>query len=162
QHNRLEQDCTGTHCVWRAWADYRNAAEQGRRTVVQYPAGVLVGRGGFVAPAPFPHPASLAAATTRPPAAPPPEAARVFQPIKKCPAQKPGIAFITNDMPSVVAVDTLAPLVPLLGFHRQRRNRACLEPAQRNRLAGFLTVAIGTIVNARERLIDLGDQLTLA
>src|SRR5215470_20262165 len=52
--------------------------------------------------------------------------------------------------------------MPLLGFDRQCRNRACFEPAQRNWLAGFLAVAIGAIVNARERLIDLGDQLALA
>src|SRR6185437_15877460 len=62
---------------------------------------------------------------------------------------------------SVVAIDALAPLVALLRFHRQRRDRARFETAQRDRLAGFLAVAVSAVVDAGERLVDLGDQFTL-
>src|SRR5687767_13079617 len=63
---------------------------------------------------------------------------------------------------SFVAVDALAPLVPLLRLHRQRGDRARLEPLEGNRLAGLLAVAIGAVVETGERGVDLGDQLALA
>src|SRR5262245_10861256 len=62
----------------------------------------------------------------------------------------------------VVAIDALAPLVTLLRLDRQRRDRTRLEAAQRDRLAGLLAIAVGAVVDARERGLDLGDQLALA
>ena len=52
------------------------------------------------------------------------------------------------ESPSIVAVDPLAPLVALLRLDRQRRDRAGFEPAQRDRLAGFLAIAVGAVVDA--------------
>ena len=50
----------------------------------------------------------------------------------------------------------------LLRLYRQRRDRAGFEAAQRDRLAGLLAVAVGAVVDAAKRLVDLGDQLALA
>src|ERR1700760_4242829 len=63
---------------------------------------------------------------------------------------------------SVVAVDALAPLVPFLRLDRQGRDRPRLEPAQRDRFARLLAVAVGAVVDPRQRLVDLGDQLALS
>src|SRR5471030_2177417 len=63
---------------------------------------------------------------------------------------------------SIVAIHPFAPLVPLLRFHRQRRDRARFQAADRDRLAGLLAIAVGAVVDARQRLVDLGDQLALA
>src|SRR5262245_47759899 len=63
---------------------------------------------------------------------------------------------------SVVLVDALTPLVPLLRLDRQRRDRARLEPLERDRLAGLLAIAVGTVLETGERFVDLGDQLALA
>src|SRR6185312_9404843 len=63
---------------------------------------------------------------------------------------------------SVVAIDPLAPLVPFLRLDRERGNGPRLQPAQRNRLAGLLAVAVSAVFDAAERLVDLGDQLALA
>src|SRR5829696_8345789 len=63
---------------------------------------------------------------------------------------------------SVVAMDPLVLLVPLLRLDRHRRNRAGFEAAQRDRLAGDLAIAIGAVVDARDSGIDLGDELALA
>src|SRR5262249_25458486 len=41
-------------------------------------------------------------------------------------------------------------------------DRAGFEAAQRNRLAGLLAVAVGAVVDALQRRVDLGDQLALA
>src|SRR5262249_39519908 len=62
---------------------------------------------------------------------------------------------------SVVLVDALTPLVPLLRLDRQRRDRARLEPLERDRLAGLLAIAVGTVLETGERFVDLGDQLAL-
>ena len=62
----------------------------------------------------------------------------------------------------LVAIDFLAFLVTLLGFHRQRRDRAGFEPLQRDRLAGLLAIAVGVVFDALQRGVDLGDQLALA
>ena len=69
--------------------------------------------------------------------------------------------FMSNDVFSVVAIDPLPPLVALLRLDRQGRDRACFEAAQRDRLAGFLAIAVGAIIDPRQRLVDLGDQLAL-
>ena len=50
----------------------------------------------------------------------------------------------------------------LLRFDRQRRDRARVETAQRDRVAGFDAIAVGAVFDARERGFDLGDQLALA
>ena len=50
----------------------------------------------------------------------------------------------------------------LLRFHRQRRDRAGFEPLQRDRLTGLLAIAVGVVVDALQRRVDLGDQLALA
>src|SRR5260370_26248755 len=61
-----------------------------------------------------------------------------------------------------VAIDFLAFLVALLRLHRERRDRAGLQPLQRDRLAGLLAIAVGVVLDALQRRVDLGDQLTLA
>src|SRR5215213_7024018 len=43
-----------------------------------------------------------------------------------------------------------------------RRDRAGFEAAQRDRLAGDLAIAVGAVVDAPDRGIDLGDELALA
>src|ERR1700726_3612692 len=61
----------------------------------------------------------------------------------------------------VVAIDALAALVAFLGLDRQRRDRARLEPLDRDRLAGFLAIAVGAVFDARQRRVDLIDQFAL-
>src|SRR5215207_9533861 len=56
----------------------------------------------------------------------------------------------------------LAALVALLGFEREGGDRAGVEPLQADRLAGLLAKAVAALLDARERSIDLGDQLALA
>src|SRR5438874_7914318 len=63
---------------------------------------------------------------------------------------------------SLVAIDALPALVTLLRLDRERRDRARLEPLERDRLAGLLAIAVGAVVDAEERGVDLGDQLALA
>src|SRR5665213_1256826 len=62
----------------------------------------------------------------------------------------------------LVAIDLLALLVALLRFHRERGDRAGFEPLQRDRFAGLLAIAVGVVVDALQRRVDLGDQLALA
>src|SRR5215471_4555330 len=62
---------------------------------------------------------------------------------------------------SILPVNALAPLVALLGFDRERRDRTRFKPLEGDRLAGFLAVAVGTLVETGQRLIDLGDELAL-
>src|SRR5258707_4484110 len=62
----------------------------------------------------------------------------------------------------LVAIDLLAFLVALLGLDRERRDRARLQPLQRDRLAGLLAIAVGVVLDALQRRVDLGDQLALA
>src|ERR1700677_565390 len=61
----------------------------------------------------------------------------------------------------LVAIDLLALLVALLRLHRQRGDRAGFEPLQRDWLAGLLAIAVGVVVDALQRRVDLGDQLAL-
>src|SRR5689334_9878819 len=63
---------------------------------------------------------------------------------------------------SIVAIDPLAPLVTLLRLDRQGGDRAGLEPLDRDRLAGLLAIAVGAVLDALQRRVDLGDQLALA
>src|SRR6476646_8654172 len=62
----------------------------------------------------------------------------------------------------LVAIDLLAFLVALLRLDRERRDRARLQPLQRDRLAGLLAIAVGVVLDALQRRVDLGDQLALA
>ena len=62
----------------------------------------------------------------------------------------------------LVAVNLLALLVALLRLDRQRGDRARLKALQRDRLAGLLAIAVGAVVDAAQRGVDLGDQLALA
>jgi hypothetical protein len=64
--------------------------------------------------------------------------------------------------PLFVAIDLLTLLVALLRLHRQRRDRARLQPLQRDRLSGLLAIAVGVVLDALQRGVDLGDQLALA
>src|SRR6476469_1065821 len=61
-----------------------------------------------------------------------------------------------------VAVDALAPLVALLGFDAQGRDRTCIEALQADRLAGLLTIAVGALIETGKGGVDLGNQLALA
>src|SRR5262245_36102044 len=61
-----------------------------------------------------------------------------------------------------VAIDALAPLMAFLRFDAQSGDRPGIEALQADRLAGFLTVTIGTVVQPGDGRVDLGDQLALA
>src|SRR5438552_11157510 len=63
---------------------------------------------------------------------------------------------------SIVPIHSLAALVALLRLDRERRDRARFEPLERDRLAGLLAIAVGAVVDALDRGVDLGDQLALA
>ena len=43
----------------------------------------------------------------------------------------------------------------------KRRNRAGVETTQADGFAGFLAIAVGTVINALQGCIDLGNQLAL-
>src|SRR5258708_2035388 len=62
----------------------------------------------------------------------------------------------------LVPINLLALLVTLLRFHRQRCNRTRLQPLERDRLASLLAIAVGVVLDALQRGVDLGDQLALA
>src|SRR5580704_16876281 len=62
----------------------------------------------------------------------------------------------------VVAVDTFAAFVAFLGFEAEGGDRAGFETGQGDRLAGFLAVAVGALLDPAQRVVDLGDQLALA
>src|ERR1700686_133474 len=62
----------------------------------------------------------------------------------------------------LVPIDLLAFFGALLRFHRQRCDRAGFQPLQRDRLAGLLAIAVGVVLDALQRSVDLGDQLALA
>src|SRR5665213_3597203 len=62
---------------------------------------------------------------------------------------------------SVVPIDPLAPLMALLGFDRQCRDRAGLQALEPDRLAGLLAEAVGAVVDTVQCSIDLVDQLAL-
>src|SRR3954454_5004510 len=61
-----------------------------------------------------------------------------------------------------VAVYPLTPLMPLLRLDRKRGNRPRLESPDRDRIAGFLAIAVGALFEPRQGGLDLGDQLALA
>src|ERR1700674_2157527 len=59
-------------------------------------------------------------------------------------------------------IHPLAALVALLGFDGERRDRARFQAFDRDRLAGLFAEAVGGLLDARERRVDLVDQLALA
>src|SRR6478672_10265922 len=61
----------------------------------------------------------------------------------------------------LVAVDALAPLVALLGFDAQGRDRPRVESLQADRLAGLLAIAVSALLKAGKGGVDLGNQLAL-
>ena len=48
-----------------------------------------------------------------------------------------------------------------LRFDRERGDRPCLKSLDRDRLAGFLAIAVGALIEALQRGSDLGGQLAL-
>src|SRR5258708_39682790 len=62
----------------------------------------------------------------------------------------------------LIAIDLLASLVALRRLHGERGDRARLKRLQRDRLAGLLAIAVGVVLDALQRRVDLGDQLALA
>src|SRR5262245_21262478 len=78
-----------------------------------------------------------------------------------CMPEPPTRGRVSAPQPSIVAIHPLAPLVALLGFGREGRDRARVEASQGNRLAGFLAEAVGAILDSLQRSIDLGNQLAL-
>src|SRR4051812_10739061 len=75
---------------------------------------------------------------------------------KKRPRPKPGSSH------SVVAADAFVAFVAFLGLDRHGRDRARLEPGERDRFAGHFAKAILAAVDAAQRRVDLGDELALA
>src|SRR6185437_10674937 len=61
-----------------------------------------------------------------------------------------------------IAVLAFAPLTALLGLDGQRRDRSRLQALDTDLLAGLQAVAVGTILDALQRLFDLADELALA
>src|SRR5947207_3724842 len=62
----------------------------------------------------------------------------------------------------LVAINLLAFFVALLRLDRKRGDGAGFQPLQRDRLASFLAIAVGVVLDALQRRIDLGVQLALA
>src|SRR3990172_11940184 len=63
---------------------------------------------------------------------------------------------------SVVAVGALHALVAFLRLDAERRDRPGLQPTQADPLVGLLAEAVGAVLEAAQRLVDLGDQLAFA
>jgi len=63
---------------------------------------------------------------------------------------------------SVVAVGPLHALVPLLRLYTEGRDRAGFKPADADGLIRFLAITVGAVLDPKQRLVDLGDQLALA
>src|SRR4029079_3879549 len=62
----------------------------------------------------------------------------------------------------VVPVNPLATLMPLLGLDRKGGDRTSLQALQPDRFAGFLAIAVGSVIQTVQGSIDLVDQLALA
>jgi hypothetical protein len=61
----------------------------------------------------------------------------------------------------LIAIDSLAPLVPFLRLDREGRDRPRVEAPERNGITGLDAIAVRAVLDARQRGFDLGDQLAL-
>src|SRR6185437_702947 len=62
----------------------------------------------------------------------------------------------------LVPIHPLAPLVHLLRLEAEGRYWAGVEPCDTDRIAGFLAITVGAVLDTLQGRVDLGDQLTLA
>src|SRR5882672_1464748 len=62
----------------------------------------------------------------------------------------------------LLPVEALFLLAPRLRFHRQGSGRPRDQPRDADGLAGLLAIAVGALVDATQRLVDLLEQLSLA
>src|SRR5712691_7388260 len=68
----------------------------------------------------------------------------------------PPIGIVAREpLASLVPVHALAALVALLRLDRQGGDGAGLQPPERDRLAGLLAEAVGAVVDALQRGVDL-------
>jgi hypothetical protein len=58
-------------------------------------------------------------------------------------------------------INPFAAFVAFLGLDRERGDRAGFQALERDRLAGFLAIAVGAVFDALQRGVDLGNELTL-
>src|SRR5579871_389235 len=63
---------------------------------------------------------------------------------------------------SFVAINALAPLMALLRLDRKRGDRPRLKSLERDRLAGFLAIAVSPVLDPLQSGVDLGNELALA
>ncbi len=60
-----------------------------------------------------------------------------------------------------VPIDLFTALMHFLGFEPKRRNGPCIQPRDADGIAGFFAIAVGAVIEALQRRIDLGNQLAL-
>ena len=68
---------------------------------------------------------------------------------------RPRFAFAVGSETLIVAVHALHALVTLLRLDRQGCDRPCLEPADADRLVGFLAIPVGAEIDALQGGVDL-------
>jgi len=61
-----------------------------------------------------------------------------------------------------VTLQALIPFVAFLCLYRECGNRTGLQTPERDRLAGFQTIAVGAVLQPLQGGIDLGDQFALS
>ena len=66
-----------------------------------------------------------------------------------------------SKLASIVAIDALAALMPLLGFQAQRRHRPRVEALHADGLARLLAIAVGAILDALKSRVYFRDQFAL-
>ena len=86
---------------------------------------------------------------------------RVCSDAKKAEFDRAGRRPRPPDAFSLVAVDFLAPFVPLLRLDRKRGDRARVETAKRDRIACLAAIAVTAVLDTRERGLDLADHFAL-
>ncbi len=64
-------------------------------------------------------------------------------------------------MISIVAVNPFPTFVAFLGFQAEHRGGPRVQSRQTDRFAGLFTVAVGTVLDPTQRLVDLGNKLPL-
>ena len=80
-------------------------------------------------------------------------------PPARCRAEQSGCSAVAV---VAIAVLALAALAALLGLDRQGGHRPGLQPLDADLFAGLQAVAVGAVLDALERFVDLADQLALA